>query len=280
MTRKQLQEDPYWCQVLDNPFLKDQMELAIRFEEAETGDFADKKAFVEFYVCNGPELDADTLLFWRREILLNPTYNRIANTYYSDLPTVRAIREETYGKLSTYWTDSGEERGNCFTNPCDYVGPFSTRICYRGDQAFNTATTDDVMAAERIKVEKAGDATAYPSASPSGKASGGVRYADLDKTSGLGGLIGSLTGNIGAGVGGLTEALFGGSTRDEPVPYATDSTDGTTDRVSGRIPRCYRQTMIPSQQKMYDTWTSHYSDQVASHARNVHAKLWKKGAAT
>lgn len=41
------------------------MEVALAWNNAKFGDYQAKYDFVECYLCNGPELDADTLLHYR-----------------------------------------------------------------------------------------------------------------------------------------------------------------------------------------------------------------------
>jgi hypothetical protein len=41
------------------------MELAIRWNEAKNGSYQEKYDFVEYLLCNGPEVDADSILHYR-----------------------------------------------------------------------------------------------------------------------------------------------------------------------------------------------------------------------
>lgn len=154
MSRAEIEAHPQLCQWLNNPYVKDNMELAIKFAEAEQGTFQQKKDFVEYYMCNGPELEADTLLYYREKILIDPVYKSIGYTYYSDIDNVAEIRYEKYGKdnLTTSKNRHGNNYDwfNCFKNPCNYLGPFSARQGHIGDIAISASNANNTLA-ERAK---------------------------------------------------------------------------------------------------------------------------------
>ena len=127
MTREEILADPKFCVLLENPYIKDNMEVALAWRKAKFGDYKDKYDFVEYYLCNGPELDADTLLHYRGLALADPVVMEIANSYFKDPEVLSEIREEKYGKKKNGdWTD-------CFTNPCFYLGDFSAVMGSMGD---------------------------------------------------------------------------------------------------------------------------------------------------
>lgn len=120
-TREQIEADPRLCVYLNNPYIKDNMEIALRYNAAKTGDYAAKMDFVEYLMCNGPELDADTIMHYRTKIALDPICNEIAYSYYSDPVYVQNLREEKYEKVKN-------SSDNCFNNPCFYMGRFSSAV--------------------------------------------------------------------------------------------------------------------------------------------------------
>ena len=127
MTREQILADPNFCSLLENPYIKDNMEVALAWHAAKFGDYQDKYNFVEYYLCNGPELDADTLLHYRELALADPVIMEIAYSYFSDVTLLSEIREKKYNKKrNNDWTD-------CFTNPCFYLGDFSGVMGSMGD---------------------------------------------------------------------------------------------------------------------------------------------------
>lgn len=129
MTREEILADPKFCGLLENEYIKDNMEVALRWRAAKYGDYEAKYNFVEYYLCNGPELDADTLLHYRGLAQADPVVMEIAYSYFTDPQVLSEIREKKYGKKKNNdWTD-------CFTNPCFYLGDFSPAMGSLGDDA-------------------------------------------------------------------------------------------------------------------------------------------------
>lgn len=127
MSREEILADPKFCSLLENPYIKDNMEVALAWHAAKFGDYQDKYNFVEYYLCNGPELDADTLLHYRALAQADPVIMEIAFSYFDDPVVLSEIRETKYGKKKKNdWTD-------CFTNPCNYLGDFSGVMGSMGD---------------------------------------------------------------------------------------------------------------------------------------------------
>lgn len=157
MTRQEIENDPILCQWLNNPYTKDNMELAIRFNNAEDGDFQDKKDFVEYFFCNGPEVDADTMLFYREKILLDDQYRQIAYTYYMNMNVVDYLRSNVYNKDFGYVDKYGNKKPNCFKMPCDYLEPISCRILTWEDAAENSSTPNNTMAERRDAISRQGN---------------------------------------------------------------------------------------------------------------------------
>jgi hypothetical protein len=53
-SRKEIMADPDLCLLLENELIRDNMEMAIRWNEAKYGDYQDKYDFMEYFMCNGP----------------------------------------------------------------------------------------------------------------------------------------------------------------------------------------------------------------------------------
>lgn len=123
MSREEILADPDKCFLLQNEYIKDNMELAFRWQEAKLGSYEDKYNFVEYLVCNGTELDADTILHYRAKCATDPVYMDIGYGFFSDGETIKQIRKEKYNK----------ESDDCFTNPCMYLGRFSAIMGSIGD---------------------------------------------------------------------------------------------------------------------------------------------------
>lgn len=155
-TRNEILNDPQLCVLLNDPHIKDNMELAILAREADYGDYDKKVEFVGFFLANGPELDTDTIMHYRKKILLNYTYSRIAKEEFSDMSKVDDLRVNVYGKETTESAAAkGEEDdGNCFKNPCDYLQPISAMIGMLGDSE-NFKTISNIFARNNKESEEA-----------------------------------------------------------------------------------------------------------------------------
>lgn len=126
-SRKQIQADPDLCLLLENPYIKDNMEMAIRWNEAKYGDYQAKYDFLEYFMCNGPELDADTILHYRAKSFNDPVIMEIAYSYFSSPSAQREIRDKRKNKYNKNLDD-------CFQNPCFYLGRFTPMMGALGDE--------------------------------------------------------------------------------------------------------------------------------------------------
>lgn len=126
-SRKEIEADPDLCLLLENPYIKDNMEMAIRWAKAKTGDYQDKYDFLEYFMCNGPELDADTILHYRAKSFNDPVVMEIAYSYFSSPESQREIREKRKNKF-------GKNLDDCFQNPCFYLGRFTPQMGALGDE--------------------------------------------------------------------------------------------------------------------------------------------------
>lgn len=134
-SREEILEDENLCKYLNNPYLKDDMELALHWQDAKHGGYEEKKEFVEYLVCNGPELSADTILYYREKCMTEDIYLSIYHFEFSNATVVNQIRTEKYGK----------SLDNCFQYPCNYLGNFSNVIGIVGDSQ-NSHTLKNLFA--------------------------------------------------------------------------------------------------------------------------------------
>ncbi|MBQ7820504.1 MAG: hypothetical protein IJ341_12520 [Bacteroidales bacterium] len=135
-TRNDIINDPRLCFLLEDPEIKDNMELALLYREAQYGNYEKKKEFIGYLLANGPELDTDTIMYYREKILHSPTYSNIyVREFKYNMSIIDELRINRYGKDTTDTNDAL----NCLSNPCDYLGPFSSSIGLAGDEKnFNT----------------------------------------------------------------------------------------------------------------------------------------------
>lgn len=144
-TRQQILADPDLCPLLENPYIKDNMEIALRWNKAKYGDYQDKYDFLEYLMCNGPELDADTILHYRMKAYNDPVCMEIAYSYLSDTEYIADVRKNKYEK----------QTDDCFKNPCFYMGKFSAMMGSCGDVK-NTTSAFNIVAnwAEKVGKDK------------------------------------------------------------------------------------------------------------------------------
>lgn len=126
-SREEIEANPQLCTYLEDPYLKDDMELALAFNNAENGGYEDKREFIQYLLANGPELDAATIMYYRNIILNDPEYDFIANAEFNDISVVDEARETIYDKPT--------KKDDCFRNPCNYLGPFSVSMAKIGDNS-------------------------------------------------------------------------------------------------------------------------------------------------
>lgn len=155
-TRNDILNDPKLCVLLEDPHIKDNMELALLYRDAQYGDYEAKKEFIGFFLANGPELDTDTIMHFREKILHNPTYTQIYKSEFGNntIHIIDTLRITKYGKHTTDTDDSK----NCLQNPCDYLGPFSSSIGLMGDDKnFNTLSNMFARLNEKTSNSEEGD---------------------------------------------------------------------------------------------------------------------------
>lgn len=147
-TRDEILADPDFCRLLENPYLKDNMELALAWNEARRsgGNVEAQKNFVEYLICNGPELDADTILFYREKCIAEPVYLQIFQVYFADMDKVDLIRKNKYKK----------DILDCFTKPCNYLGRFSAAMGTIGDSQ-NFRTLKNMFSYKRKIIDEKGN---------------------------------------------------------------------------------------------------------------------------
>lgn len=126
LTREQVINDPLYCHLLEDPDIKDDLEIAYRYQEAKTGGYPEKKEFIQYLLCNGPEMDAQTIFYYRDIILNDNELYSIYNYEFSyNLPTLQMnLRESVYNKS----TSASDNKKNCFSDPGAYLGPFNIAV--------------------------------------------------------------------------------------------------------------------------------------------------------
>lgn len=150
MTREEILADDRLCKLLNDPYIKDNMETALAFAEAEAGGYNEKVQFVKQFMCNGPELDTDTIIHYRNIILSDDEYSAIAADYFNDITSIDDFRVNEFDKDTAETSD-----GNCFLNPCNYLNNLSLNLGAMAEAAnFRTVKNIFSLIVKQKKDEK------------------------------------------------------------------------------------------------------------------------------
>lgn len=150
MTREEILADDRLCKLLNDPYIKDNMETALAFAEAEAGGYNEKVQFVKQFMCNGPELDTDTIIHYRNIILSDDEYSSIAADYFNDITSIDDFRVNEFDKDTAETSD-----GNCFLNPCNYLNNLSLNLGAMAEAAnFRTVKNIFSLIVKQKKDEK------------------------------------------------------------------------------------------------------------------------------
>lgn len=150
MTREEILADDRLCKLLNDPYIKDNMETALAFAEAEAGGYNEKVQFVKQFMCNGPELDTDTIIHYRNIILSDDEYSTIAADYFNDITSIDDFRVNEFDKDTAETSD-----GNCFLNPCNYLNNLSLNLGAMAEAAnFRTVKNIFSLIVKQKKDEK------------------------------------------------------------------------------------------------------------------------------
>lgn len=141
-SRERIENDPNLCKLLENPYLKDDTELAIRYNEYKRGKPNAAKELVDYFYYHGPELDTGTLKDWRDIIIKDPTLHSIAKENEIRLDEITNEKFKTTdpnfdpASSSDYSALKGGFLGNlfdCLSRPCSYTEPISELLGTCGD---------------------------------------------------------------------------------------------------------------------------------------------------
>lgn len=126
-TREEVLNSPEYCHMLEDPDIKDDVEIAFKYNDAINGGYEEKKEFIQYLLCNGPELDVQTILYYRDIILSDRELNDIYRMEFSyDTASIQLqLRNSLYDKDSL---SSSGKKNNCFSDPGAYLGPFNVTL--------------------------------------------------------------------------------------------------------------------------------------------------------
>lgn len=120
--RDYVQNNPELCKLLENPLLKDDIELAIKYNEYKANYPNAGKDFVDYFYTHGPELDTGTLVEWRDIIERDPELLEYAKYNDTQIETIweNKKKNKDYSWLNDIY--------DCLSKPCQYLGMISPSI--------------------------------------------------------------------------------------------------------------------------------------------------------
>lgn len=142
-SREYVQNNPDLCFLLENPLLKDDTELAIRYNEYKQNYPNAGKEFVDYFYTHGPELDVGTLDTWRDKILKDPELTEYARDNDAFIQEIQAAKRENLDYSWKDYTSDGFDKYktssflhdvlDCLAAPCSYSLPISPNLGTIGD---------------------------------------------------------------------------------------------------------------------------------------------------
>lgn len=122
--REYVENNPELCKLLENPLIKDDTELAIRYNEYKLNYPNAGKDFVDYFYTHGPELDTGSLIEWRKKIQNDPELYEYAS--YNDTQ-IETIWNNKQSDTSSGYSWVGD-LFDCLSKPCQYLGLISPSI--------------------------------------------------------------------------------------------------------------------------------------------------------
>lgn len=143
-SRDYVLSNPDLCFLLENPLLKDDTELAIKYNEYKQNYPNAGKEFVDYFYTHGSELDVGTLDTWRDKIIKDPELLNYANE--NDV-NIQQIKNEKQKNVDYSWADYQLDLASknktlssktastlirdildCIASPCSYSMPIGPQI--------------------------------------------------------------------------------------------------------------------------------------------------------
>ncbi|MGA1048847.1 MAG: hypothetical protein ACO3UU_12635, partial [Minisyncoccia bacterium] len=125
ISREYLKYSSPFCDLLEDPNLKIDFDLAINFNKGLNGDIEAANLFTEDFIINGPSLDVSTINFYVKKMYQYPIWHpQIDRVYY----VFNYVNRGTSGSVSVDYR-SGEARfinklldalKDCLNSPCNY----------------------------------------------------------------------------------------------------------------------------------------------------------------
>jgi hypothetical protein len=125
-----------FCDLVDDPDLKLDFDLAILFNKGLNGDQDAVKQFTEDFIVNGPALDVSTINFYASKINLYPAFKGQIQRVEYVLGNYTRI-PETGDYNSRFATLLKEAFKDCLNSPCNYFSQNSESVAKLAEQSAN-----------------------------------------------------------------------------------------------------------------------------------------------
>lgn len=122
--RDYVKNNPELCKLLENPLIKDDTELAIRYNEYKLNYPNAGKEFVDYFYTHGPELDTGSLIEWRKKIQNDPELYAYASDNDTHIDTIWSNKQNDPSSGCS-WTG---DMFDCLSKPCQYLGLMSPSV--------------------------------------------------------------------------------------------------------------------------------------------------------
>ena len=143
ISRDYLKYSSPFCDLLDDPNLKIDFDLAINFNKGLNGDIEAANLFTEDFIINGPSLDVSTINFYVKKMYQYPIWHSQIERVYYVFGYVNRIGE------SKVDYNPGESRfinklldalKDCLNSPCNYFAATSDSVGKLAEATANTNT--------------------------------------------------------------------------------------------------------------------------------------------
>jgi hypothetical protein len=143
ISREYLKYSSPFCDLLDDPNLKIDFDLAINFNKGLNGDIEAANLFTEDFIVNGPSLDVSTINFYVKKMYQYPIWHSQIDRVYYVFGYVNRIGESKVDfrpSEARFINKLLDALKDCLTSPCNYFAANSDSV---GKLAEATANTNN-----------------------------------------------------------------------------------------------------------------------------------------
>jgi len=143
ISREYLKYSSPFCDLLDDPNLKIDFDLAINFNKGLNGDIEAANIFTEDFIINGSSLDVSTINFYVKKMYQYPIWHSQIERVYYVFGYVNRIGESKVDfrpSESRFINKLLDALKDCLTSPCNYFAANSNSVGKLAETTANTNT--------------------------------------------------------------------------------------------------------------------------------------------